>query len=231
MLAQCAMGTLACCQTHVATAHRHLHRDGPQQRRQSTYCQAKSKSGRKHAQPGGPARLFPSLKSESTAQSQRAASKRTSKRHAKQAQKQTAKQAKGRQQKPAPDSKQKWGIFDVTAYQSVEPWRIPWGWGTTVGGTLTWAVGFLLIGILQIPLSIYIFNVPSMSKITPLQQSQIMLLDQVRCHRCFHWPLSACRSTLSMASPTSSTCCVLSHTMLHLCMQPQCGAASGQLPS
>lgn len=82
--------------------------------------------------------------------------------------------------KHAAAAQPRWSMLDPKAYQNLQAWDIPWGWGTTVGGIVAWFLLFLFIGLLQIPLMVYAFDVTDLADVPPLPQSQVMLIDQVR---------------------------------------------------
>ena len=96
-----------------------------------------------------------------------------------------------------PDAEPRWQILNLKAYSQVDPWQVPWGWPTIVIGTGAWAVSFVLTGILAIPIAVYGFGVTDLQSLTPLQQSQIQLLDQVRPAL----PLGNCISTVLPCEP------------------------------
>jgi hypothetical protein len=90
-------------------------------------------------------------------------------------------QLPGRNKAPIESAeRKKWEFFSPEKYREVPAWDVPWGWPTIVGGMLAWGVTFILTGVLAIPIGAKIFEVTSLKTMTPLQQSEIQLLDQVR---------------------------------------------------
>jgi hypothetical protein len=111
------------------------------------------------------------------------------------------------------DAQHGWQFLKPKAYSQAAPWQVPWGWPTIIIGTGAWAVSFVLTGILAIPIAVYGFGVVDLSSLTPLQQSQIQLLDQVRPLRS---ALAALVGTTTPAETTSGWPCMQSsHRCIH----------------
>jgi hypothetical protein len=73
-----------------------------------------------------------------------------------------------------------WEFFRLEAYTQAEPWDVPWGWRTIIFGMLAWGVSFLLIGVFSVPIAANLLHVTNLRTMTPLQVSEVQLIDQVR---------------------------------------------------
>jgi hypothetical protein len=73
-----------------------------------------------------------------------------------------------------------WKVFDLQAYTQAETWDVPWGWKTIVFGMLAWAISFLLIGFVSVPIAAEVLHISDLRSMTPLQTSELQLIDQVR---------------------------------------------------
>ncbi|CAG9467217.1 unnamed protein product [Pedinophyceae sp. YPF-701] len=71
----------------------------------------------------------------------------------------------------------KWGLFDWSQYN--QGFDVPWGFGTTSVGFLTWLAAFLATGLAGVPVLWRAAGQPPISSLTPDEKSIFLLVNQI----------------------------------------------------
>lgn len=74
---------------------------------------------------------------------------------------------------------QGYGLLNWSNYRDAQGWDMPWGWPTIILGMITWAVSFVLVGVLTIPFAIGVLGIHSVDHFTALESSELALANQV----------------------------------------------------
>ncbi|KAL3138232.1 hypothetical protein ABBQ32_006052 [Trebouxia sp. C0010 RCD-2024] len=83
-----------------------------------------------------------------------------------------------KQNKPEPPAPVvKWGLLDWGAYN--QPWQVPWGRKELAIGLFSWAISFVAVGIVLVPVIGFVAGVKDFKSLTSSDKSFYALLNQV----------------------------------------------------